>query len=743
MVVAAIQEAVVAAIEAVATSEEVAAEDGNAGDAPGTAGGHATTAHRWASRVKQLCKTADATRALNGLGQTAGDMAQVAGAVLTHLEGIQKAEAAPLPFAPAQPATLPATPSGGVSGAIFVRSDAKPGHLEMLTATPAILEQAARCGERPRVALPPPAPPSASSTNPNAINGSAEHSPLVTAAFDLLTKADDCVGVSPRHALDGTPFAPIAPSSSAAGQATDTSPGGNDGVVGPDGNGGGAPPVRPRMGLWPLWSAHGIPFGVIASDAPPALVAPLADAAAAALEQTWRRELLRGVLDGLGEWVSILSAGPGGQSMEGAARHVPSMDAPKVVGEVHRLPLGSHGAVAITLGPRVGNNGATGSTPAVAPLDTTTGSDATGDGGDATGGGGSTQGGTASSEAAAPPVAMSENLRRGLEATAPLLKPLMRELDLLVIGQPVRLSESFGLHGSRMSLTVGATLPKARRLAAVAEEEEEDADRGDEGGEDSEEVGSTGGMAAAATAPSAAPTSAADSRLGDSSAAEPPAAGPPAAAAPAAAPVAPARAGKRSSAPAADPMATAVAGRSQPRRTRLQLRRETRRGGVVIPKYRPWRPRRRAAYGPSVTPHQAVRLLLPRKLQADVGAKLADLDLKAALAELKSYREPPVAVRQVVVAVLCLLGKGTLAMLGTWALCRPHLKPSLRRALLEFDATQEGGEGQWKESEQASAGLTSDEVHKKGSVAVQAMLRWLEVARLTKREAGAVAATLE
>eukprot|EP00965_Chrysotila_dentata_P181893 6005500-Pleurochrysis_carterae.AAC.1 len=39
------------------------------------------------------------------------------------------------------------------------------------------------------------------------------------------------------------------------------------------------------------------------------------------------------------------------------------------------------------------------------------------------------------------------------------------------------------------------------------------------------------------------------------------------------------------------------------------------------------------------------RLLLPRKLQAQVAKQLEALDLKAAVAELRSYRDPPDAVR--------------------------------------------------------------------------------------------------
>ena len=54
---------------------------------------------------------------------------------------------------------------------------------------------------------------------------------------------------------------------------------------------------------------------------------------------------------------------------------------------------------------------------------------------------------------------------------------------------------------------------------------------------------------------------------------------------------------------------------------------------------------------------RAVRLLLPRRLHAQVVNELGALDLRAALSELKSYRAPPDAVRKVVLGVLCLLGR--------------------------------------------------------------------------------------
>ena len=69
------------------------------------------------------------------------------------------------------------------------------------------------------------------------------------------------------------------------------------------------------------------------------------------------------------------------------------------------------------------------------------------------------------------------------------------------------------------------------------------------------------------------------------------------------------------------------------------------------------------------------------------------------------------------------------------AMAQAQLKPSLLVELRDFDASAEHSDTRWDDSAKATDGLTSDEVHKKGSLAVQAMLRWLEVARLARRSA--------
>lgn len=180
--------------------------------------------------------------------------------------------------------------------------------------------------------------------------------------------------------------------------------------------------------------------------------------------------------------------------------------------------------------------------------------------------------------------------------------------------------------------------------------------------------------------------------------------------------------------------------------TRLRRRRRHKDRGAVV--------RRRGRYGMYVSPYgkgplrrryrrisplAAVRLLLPRRLQAQVGSSLDSLSLRDALAELKSYKSPPQNVHRVVVGVLCLLGH-RLSALTAWANVQPHLKRELQRQMLDFDAAaQQSNQTAWADSTKATLGLTSEEVLKKGSLAVQTMLKWLEVNRLTRHEAIAAA----
>ena len=95
-----------------------------------------------------------------------------------------------------------------------------------------------------------------------------------------------------------------------------------------------------------------------------------------------------------------------------------------------------------------------------------------------------------------------------------------------------------------------------------------------------------------------------------------------------------------------------------------------------------------------------------------------------------------------VVGVLCLLGKGRLRDFADWGKqVLPLLKPALQRELLDFDAGRqgEGEETRWSDSMKATEGLTSDDIQRKASLAVQTMLKWLEVNRLTRHEGIAAA----
>ena len=63
---------------------------------------------------------------------------------------------------------------------------------------------------------------------------------------------------------------------------------------------------------------------------------------------------------------------------------------------------------------------------------------------------------------------------------------------------------------------------------------------------------------------------------------------------------------------------------------------------------------------------------------------------------------------------------------------KPVMDPQLVQNCLEFDASVEGRMKAWARSKQATRGLTSDEVLKKGSAAVQVFQKWVEACRLVR-----------
>ena len=673
-----VDEAIVAAMQETVAAAMAAATAAGGGDSPG-ATAQAEKARGWATRVKQLEAAGEAVEALTQLGKDAKGVDEVAHALLEQLDNIQAVHMPPLPTtsptevpptgadaAASSPAEVPpadvaaAAPLVAPMGAVFIRSDTKPGHLQLAAATDAAAVHAR------------PSPKAATAKGAKSTIHPTTEAPLAVAAFDVLRRADECCrGTQPRNALDGAPISSIAEVDlvkDGGGGGGDTGGGGGGGGGGAAGDGGAsdgnAISALDGTAAWPLWSASGLPFGVLTSNAPPELLAPLADAAAGAIEATWRRGLLGGVLDGLSEWVTILAEGSD-PPVSASVVHVPTQEGATIDGEVYRLPLSdAHGSVAITLQPK--------------------------------GGGG------------APP-ALSEHMRRGLESTVPLIRPMLRELELLVIGQPVALAESFGVDGSGISLSVASTLPKERQQEVAAEVHDE-ADDEDSPADAPPDAQATTGVPDSAGAGGADAGRAGRGATGQIESRR----------------LVPAR--------AKAPVAVAAPSRYAHRRPR-----PLHRGGTVFRPFRPWRRKHTTGHGQRVSVYAAVRLLLPRKLQAQVGKSLDAMALKAALAELKSYRDPPKVVVQVVAAVLCLLGLARLpgGRLPPWAQLRGHLKSSLPRNMMQFDAAKAAAEdaAPWKESASAAEGLTSDDVWKKGSLAVQTMLRWLEVTRLTRKNA--------
>ncbi|KAL1525073.1 hypothetical protein AB1Y20_019946 [Prymnesium parvum] len=562
-VVEAVREATAAAIAAAAAAADAdaAAAAAAAGAPPGGGGGAADAAVRaaaeagraadsaaeWAKRVTQLLRWSAAVADVAAAGEQGESVEQVAAVVLSKL-------------------STECGSSGG-HGAVMLLSDVEPGSLAVA---------AAHSHTRSAVGLHS-APEDQQEATPIS-SQAVSASPLLSAALASLRRGEESKGKVPRRALTSAPAPGLSEDDSAA--------------------------------LWLLWSGSGAPFGVVATDAPPEFAQPMADAAAAALERTWKRAQLSSFVEVMGSWVAILASGTG-PSLPSAFLTQPFHPPTplRVRNEVYRLPLSDAlGDIAVELHAK----------------------------------------GNALSPPLAPQGLLNEHLKQGLEVTAGLLPQLVAELELMVIGQPVIFDDSFGVFGQGYDRTSGADAAASRRRPSAA---------------------------AAARPPSAT--------------------------------------ARRT--PAATPAAARPAsGRARPLTTVAKV----------------WRPPRR---GRRIGASAAVRLLLPRRLQQRVGNQLNAFDLKTALAELKTYREPPDAVQRTVAGVLCLLGRRR-AELASWAHIRPHLRAELQREMLEFDPASQRNETAWRESSAATEGLTSDEITRKGSLAVQTMLMWLEVNRLTRAD---------
>ena len=128
----------------------------------------------------------------------------------------------------------------------------------------------------------------------------------------------------------------------------------------------------------------------------------------------------------------------------------------------------------------------------------------------------------------------------------------------------------------------------------------------------------------------------------------------------------------------------------------------------------------------------AARMALPGRLMG-YGRKLVGELTKDLISELKSYNSPPEAVFRVMSSVVLLVDRVKLGKdLGEWKDCKPKIDMDLVKECSAFDASLKGHKRQWVECRKASKGLTSDEVLKRGSAAVQSFQKWVEVQRLVR-----------
>jgi len=129
----------------------------------------------------------------------------------------------------------------------------------------------------------------------------------------------------------------------------------------------------------------------------------------------------------------------------------------------------------------------------------------------------------------------------------------------------------------------------------------------------------------------------------------------------------------------------------------------------------------------------AAQLRLPLKILDHVQATMAKMSWKDLIGELKSYKSPPPVVVQVMRGVLTLLAKAkTCKELPEWKEVHAHIELPLVKAVREFDPTLKGGKTRWIETKKAIKDLTSDEVLKRGSAAVQVFQKWIEACRLVR-----------
>jgi len=128
----------------------------------------------------------------------------------------------------------------------------------------------------------------------------------------------------------------------------------------------------------------------------------------------------------------------------------------------------------------------------------------------------------------------------------------------------------------------------------------------------------------------------------------------------------------------------------------------------------------------------AAKMAIPGKLMRYAATLIGGLS-KDAISEIKSYGSPPEAVVRVMQSVMLLLDRAKFHKdVPEWKDVRGKVDMDLVKDCAAFDASLKGHKRQWVECRKASKGLTSDEVLKKGSAAVQIFQKWVEVQRLVR-----------
>ena len=119
---------------------------------------------------------------------------------------------------------------------------------------------------------------------------------------------------------------------------------------------------------------------------------------------------------------------------------------------------------------------------------------------------------------------------------------------------------------------------------------------------------------------------------------------------------------------------------------------------------------------------------------AYVREKMSSMPLKDLIGELKSYNQPPEVVTQVMQGVLLLVGRvKSVKDAPEWRKgVHQQMNDPLVKECLALDASAQGRNKAWLESKKATKSLTSDEVLKRGSAAVQVFQKWLEACRMVR-----------